>query len=265
MGKVGGARGGNRAVGFEPRAVHQKDVSGGGVEVVLVEPGAGAPHGLHEAQAGELGGAPDESDLSRALDAPQLVQDGREIANLDAGEAALQEPDEMPLARKTAVPVIGRDAGVRRKQLAPALALPLGGAEGRVERGRRPLVETGRPVGFHQLGAVNRVGAGQSFDQLPVIGGENLAFAALEPLVARRQIQADLARSSIEKQVRVGRLYTREVIKRVRLSRYDEAIHLGRALNDGERVVSHRVEELVPAGSKLLGREIGLIMLGEGG
>ncbi len=106
------ARGGDRAVAVEPRVVHQEDVAAGGVELVLVDARLGAARRLHHAEPGELRRAADERDLARALDRPQLVQNGCQVLDRRARVARAQQLDEAPLARDAAVPEVVGDRGV---------------------------------------------------------------------------------------------------------------------------------------------------------
>ena len=131
---LGPARG-DRAIALEPRVVDEEHIARGGVELVLGHAGLRAAHRLHQAEAGDLRRAPDQRDLPLALDAAHLVEDRVQVAHLGARVTRAQQLDEPALPRRGAVPEVVRPRGLGADELAAALALVLGRAELREDRG----------------------------------------------------------------------------------------------------------------------------------
>ena len=255
---VVGARRGDRPVAVEAGPVLEEDVAGRRVELVLPRARLRAAHRLEHAQPRELGRAPHECDLARALHAAQLVQDGGQVLNRDAGVAQAQELDESGLPGQAPVPGVRGDGGVGGLQLVSALRVPFGGSVLGVDRHLRV---PGGPGGPHVGHGADLVHADEAAHELGVLGGEDLALRPLQALVARGEVERDPPRAPVEQQVRAGRLDPAEVVEGVRLPGELEAAGERRALGDGDSLAPDPLENRGPARAELLGREVGLVVL----
>ena len=79
----------------------------------------------------------------------------------------------------------------------------------------------------HRVEREHLVDAGQPLDELGIFRRQHFAFGALEPLVARRQIQRRAARFAVEPHIRARRFDPAEVIERVVLAREGVSIRSG--------------------------------------
>src|SRR6185295_9190259 len=103
------------------------------------------------------------------------------------------------------------------------------------------------------------VDAGESLHQLGIAGGENLAFGVLELRIARRKIERDLLRSSVDQEVGVRRFDAAKIVEIVRLAWGDEPGRLRNALEDRNAVIADRREDARPTGLELVRRKVSLV------
>ena len=75
---------------FVLRPVGQEHVPRRGIEFVLELALLGLLHRLQDPQRGNLRRLPDQADLQRALHQPQLIENGRQVADLERRKPRLQ-------------------------------------------------------------------------------------------------------------------------------------------------------------------------------
>ena len=107
------------------------------------------------------------------------------------------------------------------------------------------------------------VDAGQLDHQLGVLGGERLALAALPPLVAMRQVEPCSLRAAVHQQIGVRRFEAGQVVELVGLPEDVEALDVGGALKQDDRVVADRFEDHGPPSGELFRWEVRLVPVGE--
>src|SRR5215471_14365609 len=131
-------------------------------------------------------------DLARALDQPQVVEPGREVGDRQVRETLLQLRREVAGPGKPSLERVGREVRDSTQREVAALGEALGRKEGSVDGQRRAPLESPREVLREQVGAEDRVHARELRDLGRVLGGEDLAFAALTPLVPVREVERRL-------------------------------------------------------------------------
>lgn len=122
-----------RIVGVALRAVAVEHELADRVELALVLPRPRRAHALQEREPGEPCRPADHPELARALDQPERVESGREVADLEEGEPLVEELHESALARRASVEGVGGEIGDVAQGQVPAHRFPLGRSERRVE------------------------------------------------------------------------------------------------------------------------------------
>ena len=250
----------DRGVAIAAGAARIEHIFSGRIELILVHAGSSGAHRFHDAESREFRRLANERDLGGALDHPQTIQRGCQIAHYELREALMHESHEMRLARRSAIPRITGRARLSGQQFVATVVAGLHGAERRVQRQGRRAYEVGADkIQGEALQSLHLSDPGEPCHEGRVLHRQNLPLRAFAPRVAMREIQGGRAGATVQQQVGMRRLDPAQIVEIVRLAKHTKAGHPTGALHDSDRLSADRVVDLRPTGGELLGGEVGLI------
>ena len=197
----------DRGVAIAAGAARIEHIFGGRIELILVHAGSSGAHRFHDAESCEFRRLANERDLGGALDHPQTIQRGCQIAHYELREALMHESHEMRLARRSAIPRITGRARLSGQQFVATVVAGLHGAERRVQRQGRRAYEVGADeIQGEALQSLHLSDPGEPCHEGRVLHRQNLPLRAFAPRVAMREIQGGRAGATVQQQVGMRRL-----------------------------------------------------------